>query len=139
MLYWHLYQIGQQREWPVKQLESARGLARASIVYHKTEGEYPKQLEDLVHKGTLTQNDFEGLLFQRAPGSPSEPWLYRPASSGTDFSIVSPRMVFPWSGHSGVWIAVRADGSGQLLAKAKSKWLPEWVMAPERRTNSKSP
>jgi hypothetical protein len=40
---------------------------------------------------------------------------------------VGPTPIFPWHGHSGYTLVVRANGSGECLAGGKRDRIPAWA------------
>lgn len=113
-----------RKQWPEKQLENATKLGVALSSHLQKYGRYPERLADLVKPDLFNETEFEALRFKPSSTAKGEDWTYHAPSTTSDIAIISPRLVFPWDGHAGLYVTARADRGGELISNAKRDLLP---------------
>ena len=126
-LAWLLF-ANYKTKWPVVQAGRASEIGLALNAYNERHGTYPDSLKVLVSSGQISAEKFSELQFQESPMADRKPWVYHKPRSIHDIAIVSPSLVIPWRGSSGISIVARPDGSGEASGASKTPLIRSPIM-----------
>jgi len=111
--------------WAAPQLKSALRLYAVLGSYNHDNDRFPDNLEELVVKGYLAEEELQRLKFRRDPSSSPQQWVYFSHQLHDEVILLSPDALASFgSGEPDKFVICRVDGSVSMLSSPTKAWYP---------------